>query len=254
MPQAHRPPEPLVVRPVTAIWPGVMLAVVVLLLLLVGAGSRPASGRDCAVCGLTELPELAMVCPKCQAALHATRSRQAARATAVLIIEIRYTGDQPERLPEYGKVFFNGAYRGNLPLVEREARSPVGTAGHGGLGSEFTALYRGEWRNLDAGQIAVRVDMRFRRLFGVGRSYKEVTFPFVGLKSGEKTVLRYSFAHPREFGRSLRREGKTEPGLASGTEGLPLAGPARPARPAERGAVLLRTGSGTVGLEVPAFP
>lgn len=228
-----------------------MRVVAVLLLLLVGIGLQPAVGRDCAVCGLTELPELAMVCPKCQAALHAPRSRLTARATAALIIEIRYTGNQPERLPEYGKVFFNGAYRGNLPLVEREARSPVVTTGHGGLGSEFTALYRGEWRHLDAGQIAVRVDMRFRRLFGVGRSYKEVTFPYVALKSGEKTVLRYSFAHPREFGRPLRREGKTEAGLATGTEARP---PARPARPTERGAVMLRTGSGTVGLEVPAFP
>lgn len=228
-------------------WGG--LLVVALVLLVAGVGSAVA--RDCGECGLTDLPELAMVCPRCQASLHSTRGRLAARATAVLIVEIRYTGDQPDHLPDYGKVFLNGAYRGNLPLVDREARSPVTASGHGGLGSEFTALYRGEWRNLDVGQIAVRVDMRFRRIFGMGRSYKQVTFPFVVLKSGEKTILRYAFGHPREFGRPPRREGKEGPGVASGTMSPP---PSGPARPAERGTIHLRTGSGTVGLEVPAFP
>lgn len=213
-----------------------------LALLLLVAGFLLAAGtvgwaRDCPECGAKGLPELSMFCPSCQASLHSPRSQRAARATAVLIVEIRYDGDQPDRLPPYGKLSINRTYRGNLPLIDKEARSAVGVAGRRGLGADYTAVYRGEWRNLDVGLVEVTVEMKFRRAYGWARSLKRLTFPHVSLKSGEKTFLQYSFSSAREFGQPPKKKD-------------PAAGP-----PAAGGdAVRLQTGSGTVGLEVPVFP
>ncbi|NLI78023.1 MAG: hypothetical protein GX442_16520 [Candidatus Riflebacteria bacterium] len=178
-----------------------------------------------------------MFCPSCQASLHSPRSQRAARATAVLIVEIRYDGDQPDRLPPYGKLSINRSYRGNLPLVDKEARPAVGPSGRRGLGVDYTAVYRGEWRNLDIGLVEVTVEMKFRRAYGWARSLKRLTFPHVALKSGEKTFLQYSFSNAREFGLPQKKKDPAAPPPAPGGD-----------------AVRLQTGSGTVGLEVPVFP
>ncbi len=204
---------------------------------LVLAAAAVGWARDCPDCGAQGLPELSMFCPTCQAPLHSPRSQRAVRATAVLIVEIRYDGDQPDRLPPYGKLSINRAYRGNLPLVDKEPRPAVSGAGRRGLGADYTAVYRGEWRNLDVGLVEVTVEMKFRRAYGWARSLKRLTFPHVSLKSGEKTFLQYSFSSAREFGQPPKKKD-------------PAAPPPAPAGDAIR----LQTGSGTVGLEVPVFP
>jgi len=188
--------------------------------------------RDCGNCGSLGFPELVMVCPKCGMNLLAPQSRLVASATGVLVAEVMFSGDNPSRLPEFGKVYINDVYRGNLSLSAKEPRDAISGSRREGLGVEFTAIYKGEWRNLDIGQVRIRIDFKFKRAYGFARSFKSMTFPYVMMKSGEKTVLRYTFASARQFGRTGKdAESRQLPG---------------------KGGPHLIIGTGTIGIDLPA--
>lgn len=155
---------------------------------------------DCATCGQKDLPDLAMLCPKCQTLLHTPQSRVKACSTAALVVEVIYTGDNPDKLPEYAKVFLNRKLLGNIPIIDKESRKPVKLdTGRKGLGEEFTAIYRNEFRDLFIGTVKIQIEMRFKKLYGILKNVRRVEFPFVELKQGEITTLKHTFNDPRKF-------------------------------------------------------
>ena len=202
------------------------------------AVSGVAVGLDCGACGQKNVPTLAMYCPKCHGLLCQPENRVKASKTAALVVDIYYTGDRPERLPEYGKLFVNGKYCGNIPQKEKEAReSRMNQDGRHGLGADYTAKYSLELRNLSDGVIEVMVEMRFKRLYGLGRSHRRIFFPRVGLKPDQKTCISHHFESARNF------HLKPKESLASGTR--PPVG--------ENFTPELKMGTGAIELETPLF-
>lgn len=201
------------------------------------SGTMPVAALDCGSCGRQGLSALTMFCPDCKALLNQPSNRVKAKKSAVLTVEIYYTGDHPEKLPEYAKLYINRKYAGNIPQTEREARGQsLATPGRSGLGFDYTAKYATELREQHVGMVQVEVEMRFKRLLGVSRSHRRVLFRNVNLKPDEKTVLRQYFDHPTTFS-------KVKPELS--------ASDAR--KPGNSFVPEMKTGTGTVSLETPLF-
>lgn len=192
-----------------------------------------AEGRDCPVCNATDLPGLAMSCPECNANMHDPKLNIQARQGSRLCIRLLYTGENPDRLPAYGKLFINGKYSGNIDLVEKQVRSEEFAANWSdGLGKEFTALYEKEFSRVPAGILKIEVEMKFDRLYGFGRSFKRVVFPYVSFAAGEKTTVEHYFNSAASFHQF--KPGKKQP--------LPVISDAK-----------LQGASGTVALNVGLF-
>lgn len=210
-----------------------------LLMLMIWAfcGTNSGWALDCGACGRKELPALAMHCPDCHGLLYQSENRVKAKKSAVLIVEIHYIGDKPDKLPEYAKLYINRKYVGNVPQVEKEARGQsLSAAGRTGLGFDYTAKYQTELRQLHVGMVDVEVEMRFKRLFGVSRSHRKVLFKNVNLKPDEKTFLRHYFDSAGKFSR-LKPEKPAEGRTKSGDSYVPE----------------LKMGTGTLTLETPVF-
>ncbi len=194
------------------------------------------SALDCGTCGRKGLPALAMTCPQCRSLLYQPTNRVKAKKSAVLVVEIFFTGNKPEKLPEYAKLYINRKYVGNIPQTEREARGQsLATVGRTGLGFDYTAKYVTELREQHIGLVQVEVEMRFKRLFGVSRSHRRVLFRNVNLKADEKTFLRHYFDHPTTFS-------KVKP--------VP---PPQDHKPGSSYVPEVKTGTGTLSLETPLF-
>lgn len=235
------PGENGIVRPAAA-RRHVFIAALVLAVLL--ATQLPVAALECRACGAGGLSALAMYCPRCRAGLHTPQIQRAVRASAVLAIDISYTGDNPERLPEYGKIYINGVYKGNIPLLEREARrKDLDVSSHRGLGYDYTAKYHADLRELDVGVFRVEVEMKFKRFYGFVRSIRKVCFPYVALRSGEKTAITHTFKRGSSF------QNRT---IASSTPFLQIF-PGLPGIPALNELMKLTPGSGTLGIEMPFF-
>ncbi|HEY9070383.1 MAG TPA: hypothetical protein VIV61_08990 [Candidatus Ozemobacteraceae bacterium] len=217
-----------------------------LCLLLAGLLFFPGSSTalDCGSCGAKGLSGLAMYCPFCKAALHTAEKQQKAGSKASLAIDILYTGDRPDRLPEYGKLYINGRYRGNIEQTEREARRTSIDTGHStGLGFDYTARYHTDLRDLAPGVFRVEVEMKFKRLFGLARSIRRVCFPHVGLRSGEKTLIQHTFSRGSRF---QERTPASAPPLLPYLPGLP-------AMPSMSELLDVKSGTGTLAIEMPFF-
>lgn len=161
---------------------------------------------DCQVCGAIEQPSLAMVCAECGANLH-KNSKVKRRSNTVLVVEMLYTGNDPNGIPDYGKLFINRKYRGNVRVKERETRDPLlFDPNREDLGHEYTAAYRHEIRNLDPGLYDVRLEMQFRRVSGLWKSIRRVEYIRVGLKQGEKTVIKHYFSGARDFSKPNKKK------------------------------------------------
>ncbi len=173
-------------------------------------GAMPLSAADCPACHATDLPGLVMICPECGVNLHDPVIKIQNQQQASLRIRLLYTGDRPERLPPYGKLYINGIYRGNIDLVEREERGKeFDVTWSDGLGKEYTAVYERIFDQVAPGVLKIEVEMKFARLYGAGRSYKRVVFPYVGFKGGEKTSVEHYFNCAATFNRY--KPGKRQP-------------------------------------------
>jgi len=169
-----------------------------------------AIAGDCPACGAKELSGLTMLCPECNADLHDITTRNARIERSSLRVRLLYTGDKPDRLPAYGKLYINGKYHGNIDLVEKEERnSEFAASWNDGLGREYTALYEKVIENVTPGVLKIEVEMKFDRLYSLGRSYKKVVFPYVGFKEGEKTTVDHYFNSAATF--NQYKPGKRKP-------------------------------------------
>lgn len=169
-----------------------------LLFLLMAVGI--ADAMDCPACNATDLPGLAMSCPECNANIHDPTLAVNAQKHASLRIRLLYTGNNPDRLPTYGKLFINGKYYGNIDMVEKQAPcEEFATNWHDGLGKEFNAIYEKILDKVTPGILKIEVEMKFDRLYGYGRSFKRVIFPYVSFAAGEKTTIEHYFNSAATF-------------------------------------------------------
>lgn len=197
--------------------------------------------KDCPACNAKDMPDLIMVCPECGANMYDYAFEKKGTDRSALIIKLYYTGDNPNKLAEYAKLYINGKYFGNIELTEKQNRKEDNMHGwSNGLGSEFTALYEKEFRDIPVGQLRVEIEMRFNRLYGFGRSYKRVIFPYVQFNGTEKTIIEHYFESATDFcitdkkkKEKLKEESKKEIPIVSDTK--------------------LKTGSGTIKLDVGLF-
>ncbi len=172
--------------------------------------ANSAMAEDCPFCGAKDLSGLTLLCPECNADLHDQTTRNARIEKSSLRVRLLYTGDKPDRLPAYGKLYINDEYQGNIDLVEKEERSSEFAANwNDGLGREYTAVYEKNVENVIPGILKIEVEMKFDRFYGFGRSYKKVVFPYVGFKEGEKTTVDHYFNSAATF--SQYKPGKRKP-------------------------------------------
>ncbi|MGM0600071.1 MAG: hypothetical protein ACQETH_09685 [Candidatus Rifleibacteriota bacterium] len=172
----------------------------ILLLTLVILCSGPLMAAECSVCGAQGISALNMLCPECGAQLHDPALNYNSLKKSTLTIQLYYTGPNPERMPPYGKIYINNEYVGNIPMTEKEIKSEDFSQNWtDGLGKEFTASYEKNLRDIPPGMLAIEIEMKFDRFFGLARSYKRVRFPYVGFESGKNTLVKHYFDSPVNF-------------------------------------------------------
>lgn len=155
---------------------------------------------DCNKCGGTDISSLAMLCPDCGAEMHSRENLKKLTGKSRLHLRVHYKGDRPNRLPPYGKVYINGEYKGNINLIESEAVPEQFTQNWGdGLGDDYSAYYEKFITDIQPGILKVEVEMRFNRFYGLARSFKRVTFPYVSFKRDEDTALIHEFSSAATF-------------------------------------------------------
>ena len=159
-----------------------------------------AFAKDCPSCGAKDMPGLVMLCPECGVNMYDYAFEKKGTDRSALIIKLYYTGNNPNKLAEYAKLFINGKYIGNIELTEKQMRAEGDMKGwSNGLGNQFTALYEKEFRDIPVGQLRVEVEMKFNRMYGLGRSYKRVVFPYVQFNGKEKTTIEHYFESAVDF-------------------------------------------------------
>lgn len=220
-------------------------------------------GMDCPNCQAKNIPELGLLCPNCGEMVNSAASKFKEKSAATLVIEIVYTGDSLRQLPEYGKFFLNRKYKGNIPLIEKEGRSPILLeSGHSGIGHDFTAIYRGEWRNLNEGMVDVQLEMMFQRFSGMFKSFRRAEYSHISLKAGEKKIIRHEFNSQADFTRkpparagvvptANGQETNNQSNSAATTPPDGKAGSAPGEHTSKAPEPFLKTGDGTIAIELP---
>lgn len=229
------------------------------------------SALDCPNCEKKNLSSLTMVCPKCQTLVHSSGARAKAKGSATLAIEVYYAGKRPDQLPEKGTIFLNRKQTGDLPLIDRSDKTGLVLSGvdREGLGVDYTAVYRGELRELREGVYDLQIQMSLPWLTEHLRQNRRVDFPRIGLKNGHTTLVRHIFRSPGTFSsRPRKEEEQAHPSvtlLAPAKSGRNVRAPAIVPPPASdtfkpwRNEVdplpqpELRMGSGTIGIDLPVF-
>ena len=211
------------------------------LILLFFSLAIETKAKDCPACGAENMPDLIMLCPECGVNMHDYAYENKGTDRSALIIRLYYTGNNPNKLAEYAKLYINGKYKGNIDLIEKQSRKEEDLNGwSNGLGDTFTAIYEKEFRDIPVGQLKVEVEMKFNRMYGLGRSFKRAVFPYVNFSGKEKTVIEHYFESAVDFSvtdkkkkQQIKEESKKEIPVVSDTK--------------------LKTGSGTVKLDVGLF-
>ena len=67
------------------------------------------------------------------------------------------------------------------------------------LGKDYTAFYEKTLKNVPEGVLRVEVEMRFKRFYGLARSYRKVKFPYVSFKNGQRTKIEHYFNSANTF-------------------------------------------------------
>ena len=198
--------------------------------------------KDCPACGAENMPDLVMLCPECGANLYDYAYEKKGTDRSALIIRLYYTGNNPNKLADYAKLYINGKYKGNIELVEKQSRKEEEDlkGWSNGLGDTFTALYEKEFRDIPVGQLKVEVEMKFNRMYGLARSYKRAVFPYVNFTGKEKTVIEHYFESAVDF--SVTDKKKKEKIKEESKKEIPIVSDTK-----------LKTGTGTVKLDIGLF-
>ena len=157
-----------------------------------------------------------------------------------MIIRLYYTGNNPNKLADYAKLYINGKYKGNIELTEKQSRKEDVNGWNNGLGDTFTALYEKEFREIPIGQLKVEVEMKFNRMYGLARSYKRAVFPYVNFTGKEKTIIEHYFESAVDF--SVTDKKKKEKIKEESKKEIPIVSDTK-----------IKTGTGTVKLDIGLF-
>lgn len=199
------------------------------------------NAKDCPSCGAENMPDLVMLCPECGANMYDYAYEKKGTDRSALIIRLYYTGNNPNKLSEYAKLYINGKYLGNIELVEKQQRNEGETQGwSNGLGDKFTALYEREFRNIPVGLLKVEVEMKFTRLYGLTKSFKRAVFPYVQFNGKQKTVIEHYFDSAVDF--SVTDKKKKEKIKEEKKKEIPVVSDTK-----------VKTGTGTVKLDIGLF-
>jgi len=159
-----------------------------------------AENLICPFCHTDGLASLAMVCPECGSNLHNSLTRTQQQAKARLRVRLFYTGGNPNRMPNYGKLYINGKYSGNINMIEKQiTQDEFSQVWSNGLGKNFNAYYEKIIGKIPAGILKVEVEMKFSRFHGLGSSRKRVVFPYTSFSGGEDTSLDHYFSAASTF-------------------------------------------------------
>lgn len=219
----------------TALWRIVLISFLIII------GPCALWATDCPSCGATDVPSLSMACPECGANIYDYKYDKKGTDRSALIVRLYYTGDNPDKLSSYAKLFVNGKYMGNIEQIEKQSRKTEGMHGWSdGLGNEFTALYEKEFRNIPVGMLKVEIEMRFNRLYGYGRSYKRVAFPYVQFNGKQKTFIEHHFESAVDFTVPDKEKKNKKPDI--NVKDIPIVSDTK-----------VIAGSGTVKLDVGVF-
>ena len=199
-----------------------------------------AKAMNCPACGAENMPDLVMLCPECGANMYDYAYENKGTDRSALIIRLYYTGNNPNKLAEYAKLYINGNYKGNIELTEKQSRKSDISGWNNGLGNTFTAFYEKEFRDIPVGQLRVEVEMKFNRMYGLGRSFKRAVFPYVQFNGKEKTVIEHYFESAVDF--SVTDKKKKEQIKEESKKEIPVVSDTK-----------LKTGSGTVKLDIGLF-
>jgi len=176
------------------------LYILVLSYLLIICGV--AYAKTCQFCNATGISSLAMICPECKQHLHGIKTSLLEKKESGLIIRLFYTGKNTNKIPPYAKLYINNKYKGNIALKENEIKqNGVSQSWSSGLGKDFSAIYEKKLTNIPLGIVKIMVKMKFKRLYGFGRSYKTVEFPYVSFKANKKTIISHYFNSAASFNR-----------------------------------------------------
>ena len=90
--------------------------------LLLFAFPFSAKAMNCPACGAENMPDLVMLCPECGANMYDYAYENKGTDRSALIIRLYYTGNNPNKLADYAKLYINGNYKGNIELTEKQSR------------------------------------------------------------------------------------------------------------------------------------
>jgi hypothetical protein len=177
-------------------------ATILILVFLIFGIQAELPAADCPFCHTENISALSMNCPECGGTLHDPALNYHAKEKATLEVNLYYTGENPERLPPYGKLFINGKYVGNIAMIEKEVISKdFSQVWADGLGKTYSAYYQKRLKNIPEGILKIEVEMKFDRFYGLARSYKRVVFPYVSFEAGENTTVKHYFNSATSFHR-----------------------------------------------------
>jgi hypothetical protein len=167
---------------------------IIFLLVLFHWSAVMMHAAECPVCRASDISELAMVCPECGSEMHDPALNYNSLEKSTLTVALYYTGKNPDRMPPYGKLYINGEYMGNIPMIEKELIvKDFSQTWSDGLGKKYSAYYEKHLDNIAAGILKVEVEMKFDRFYGLGRSFKRVVFPYVSFEEGARTRVNHYF-------------------------------------------------------------
>lgn len=84
-------------------------------------------------------------------------------------------------------------------MLEKQEKGTANQVWANGLGKDFSAAYEKVLENVPPGTMKIEVEMKFDRMFGFGRSYKRVIFPYISFNAGEQTILEHCFFSAATF-------------------------------------------------------
>lgn len=169
-------------------------AFTLLFILVITSCCLAQESRFCQKCGAEAYSQLAMSCENCNTSLADENKTQKNIEFASLHVKLMYTGDKPEDLYPYAKVYVNGKYQGNIEISDMQQRkSEIKQEWNTGLGSLYTCIYEKHFEKVSQGVKRIEFELRFKRLGGLLKSTKRAVFPYVSFKAGERTVLEHYF-------------------------------------------------------------
>lgn len=149
--------------------------------------------RHCTKCGKQAYSKLAMSCDDCNGDLYDGSAKNRTDDYASLELEVSYLGERPSDLYPYIKMYVNGNFIDKIEISESSAPSTQMAAPREGLERQPTAVYKKTFHRVEPGVKTLTLELRFKRMGGLLKSNKKISFEYVTFKGGQKTHIKHYF-------------------------------------------------------------